>query len=79
MSVEPRGTVQNVNKTTTRRLRLGLYDPDPENPIVVYVGKKYPDSPAGRCLIQQSIDKYNRMASREGILDICIGVFEVEA
>lgn len=78
MSVESKRLAARKGQATGR-LRLGLYDPDPDRATVVYVGRSYPDNEDGRQAIQQSIAKFNRMSQREGIVEICLGVFEVQA
>lgn len=60
------------------KLRLGLYDPDPESNRILWTNIRLPDDDDGRAIARDAIAEFNRLAIRDGYR-LCAGVFPVRS
>jgi hypothetical protein len=62
-------------KTTPRTFRLGLYDPDPDNPAVRFISRTFRDTPRDQAIMLLAIKNFNKLARHTRRPGSCLGIF----
>jgi len=62
-----------------RRIRLGLYDQDPDNPEVIPVGRVLQNTRHDRRIARRAIRQYSAWTARHKDVRLCLGIFPVES
>lgn len=70
---------ETISLGTVRGFRLGLYDPDPDNRQVRFVGRLYKSNGRDAALIQRAIREFNRWAAGNPGFDLCAAAFPIES
>lgn len=70
---------QQKGAASVLHFRLGLYDPDPDNDSVRFIGRRYGDSPADRKEMLDEVRAFNDLAENRKAILVCLGVFPVPA